>query len=187
MTGIGTWLALAAVSPLVLAAGPVLKLYPDRFFHGEPQVWQAETADTKSKAVPGSIKAEGRWLVCSEKQFQGNCTELEGDYPVDAGLGLHFTVRSLRALPAGDGAGRVAQGVQPGGASLTGVASRYWPAPTYGSERVLACPKGAPSPNCAHDSAEDLCRRAGYRQAKHWQLQDEGGRLYLADVLCVTG
>jgi hypothetical protein len=93
-------------------------------------------------------------------------------------------VRSLRQLPPGQGAGKPTAGVQPAGASVAGVASRYWPAPRYGHERILACPDGKPSFNCAHDTAEDMCRRAGYRVVRYWQLQTVDSRVYLADILC---
>jgi hypothetical protein len=75
--------------------------------------------------------------------------------------------------------------VVPGGPSLTGMASRYWPAPTYGGARVRACPDGKASLDCAHDTAEALCRRAGYRSVRYWQLQTVAGQTYLSDVLCV--
>jgi hypothetical protein len=134
--------------------------------------------------IPESLRISGRWEVCNDEDFKGRCIEIDRDYAVDASLGGGFTVRSLRQLLPGGGAGKPTAGVIPGGPNLSGVGSRYWAAPTYGTERVLACPSGKPSLNCAHDTAEDLCRRAGYRVVRYWQLQTIENRVYLADILC---
>ena len=179
----GLALLLAAATPLP----PALTVHSERFFHGEAQALAAASDDLHMRFPVRSLRTSGGWQVCSEPRLKGDCVELEGDYPVEAGLGMRFSIRSLRPIPPGSGAGASAPTMAPGGASLAGLTSRYWPAPTYGSERVLACPTGEPSRNCAHDTAEDLCRRAGYRQAEHFQLEDVGGRLMLSDVLCVKG
>lgn len=78
---------------------------------------------------------------------------------------------------------------------MTGMAACFFPAPLYGNERVLACPagndekpgddRGSADKGCAKDTAEALCRRAGYKGAEHFALQPERGLYYLADVLCV--
>jgi hypothetical protein len=87
-------------------------------------------------------------------------------------------------LQPGGGAALPPPGATPGGPSLSGNLSRFFAAPTYGTERVLACPDGAPGAACAKKTAEDMCRRAGYRAADHFILQRERGLYYLADVLC---
>lgn len=173
---------LLAAAPV--AAAPQLTLFGERFYRGTAQAFTSETPQLSRAATPQSLKLNGRWEVCSEAGFKGRCIEIDRDYPVAAGLGGGFTVQSLRPLAAGGGAGTPVAGMIPGGTSIIGVASRYWPAPSYGSERVLACPSGKSNLNCAHDTAEDLCRRAGYRTIRYWQLQTVGTRVYLADILC---
>ncbi len=182
--------ALTAAAPPVPISSPPkpsLSLYPERFYRGPPMLLTSPIDRIAMEEVPRSIKTVGRWQICSQPQLRGDCIEVEGNYPVEAGLGVKFAVLSARPVGVGIGAGVTAPGTMPGGVTLGGIASRYWPAPTYGEERVVACPDTKASNNCAHDSAEDLCRRAGYRRAEHWQLENIGGRLMLADVLCVKG
>ena len=164
---------------------PQLTLYVDRFYRGDVQSFGAAQPQLPQTLTPQSLKISGRWEACSEPRFKGRCIEIDRDYPVAVGLDANFRVASLRPLAAGAGAGKPAVSVSPGGTSIIGVASAYWPAPTYGSERVLACPSGKTSLNCARETAEDLCRRAGYRALRYWQLQTVDERVYLADVLCI--
>ena len=174
----GLWLAAGAV------AAPQLTLFSERFYRGDGQSFTAAQPRLPRAVAPQSLTITGRWELCSEAAFKGRCIEIDRDYPVSAGLDSGFKVNSLRPLAPGEGAGKPAAGVTPGGTSIIGVASAYWPAPTYGSERVLACPSGKANLNCAHDTAEALCRRAGYRALRYWQLQTVGTRVYLADILC---
>ena len=178
-------LALAALLLPAATPPPQLTLFADRFYRGSQQTFATDQRRIDQAIEPQSLTIIGRWLVCDEADFAGKCLQVDRDYPVAAGLGPGFRVRSLRRLAPGDGAGEPAAGVVPGGASLTGMASRYWAAPTYGSTRVRACPDGKPSLDCAHDTAEALCRRAGYRSVRYWQLQTVAGQAYLADILCV--
>ena len=179
----------ALILTLLLAASaadaPSLTLYTDRFYRGDGQNFGVAQPQLPQTLTPQSLKISGRWEVCSEARFKGRCIQIDRDYPVAAGLDPSFRVTSLRPLAAGAGAGKPAVSVSPGGTSIIGVASAYWPAPTYGSERVLACPSGKTSLNCARETAEDLCRRAGYRALRYWQLQTVDERVYLADVLCI--
>lgn len=175
----------AAEQKPVGATAPQLSIFGDRFYRGDTKVFAADEGDIRLGFAPRSIKAVGRWLVCSEVRFGGRCMEINRDYPVDAGLGMEFNIRSLRLLAEGSGAGRPAPNVAPDGASMTGMAAKFFPAPHYGVERALACVNGDPDMKCAADTATDLCRRAGYRSAEHFGLQAERGLYYLADVLCV--
>ena len=166
-------------------APEALTLFSDRFFRGETLVYAQDEGDIRPAFAPRSVRSVGRWLVCSEPRFRGRCVEIAKDYPIDTGLGINFNIRSLRALATGTGAGRPPPDVPPDGASMTGMSSRFFPAPAFGRERALACPDGAPEMRCARETAQDLCRRAGYREARHFVLQAERGLYYLADVLCV--
>lgn len=174
----------AAAAPAADAA-PQISFFGDRFYRGQVQHFTADQPRIDPAIVPQSVRIIGRWEVCSEADFDGKCLEIDRDYPVAAGLDGGFRLQSLRRLAAGAGAGTPVAGVLPGGDNLTGIESRYWTAPTYGNERVLACPDGKANLNCAHDTAENLCRRAGYRQVRYWQLQTIAGKAYLADILCV--
>jgi hypothetical protein len=176
--------ATAATSPPSPPAAPSLTFFADRFYRGAQQSFTHDEGDIRTDFTPRSVRARGRWLVCSDSRFRGRCIELDTDYPVDAALGLSFNIRSLRSIEAGRGAAHPAPGLEPGGPSLAGLQSRYFTAPLYGTERALACPDGAPSMDCAKETAQDLCRRAGYRQAAHFTLDRQRGLYYLADVLC---
>ncbi len=183
----GVVLALAlgaAADPAPQSLTPTLTVFAEHFYRGKAIAFGQDEGDIRLEFPPGSVKAQGRWLVCSEPRFKGRCIELENDYPVEASLGLNFRVRSLRGVQLGAGAGRPAPGMVPGGPSLAGSSARFFASPNYGSERALACPDGAASMSCAKRTAEDLCRRAGYRAAEHFTLQSERGLYYLADVLC---
>lgn len=180
MVGVG-----AAVTLLAATAPPQLTLFADRFYRGAPRSFATDQRAIDPAIEPQSLTITGRWQVCDEAGYGGKCLDIDRNYPVAAALGPGFRIRSLRRLAPGDGAGEPVAGVVPGGPSLTGMASRYWPAPTYGTARVRACPDGKPSLDCAHDTAEALCRRAGFRNVRHWQLQTVGAQVYLSDVLCV--
>ena len=181
---------LVAVTMIAATLPPQLTVYADRFYRGRPQAFTTDQRRIVPAIVPQSLTITGRWQICDDEDFSGTCLDIDRDYPVAAALGPNFRVRSLRRQSADDGAGEPAAGVVPGGDSLIGTASRYWPAPTYGSARVRACPDGKrldgrPGLDCAHDTAEALCRRAGYRSVRYWQLQTVTGRAYLSDILCV--
>lgn len=179
-------LALATTLAAAPAAAPTLGLYPERFYRGTPETVTADRPDLALKFRPASVRTVGRWQVCSEPEYQGHCIDLARDHPVEAGLGQNFAIRSVRLLAEGSGANDPAPGVLPGGPSLAGTRTRYFPRPLYGSERVLACPAKVDDGGmgCAKDTAGDLCRRAGYRRLEHLALEDVGGRMFLADVLC---
>lgn len=167
------------------APPPALTFFSDRFYRGQAKVYTLDEGDIRTAFEPRSVRSQGRWLVCSEPRFKGRCVEIDRDFPIDTGMGLNFNIRSLRPMAEGTGAARPPPDVPPGGASLAGVSSRFFPAPAFGTERTLACPSGAPSKSCAKATAEDVCRRAGYREAQHFVLQSVRGLYYLADLLCV--
>ena len=180
-------LLLALLGAAVPGDRGTLTFFAERFYRGANKAFVDDQGDIRLGFAPRSIRAEGRWLVCSDTGFRGRCVELDSDYPVDAGIGISFNIRSLKGLAAGSGAGHPAPGVMPGGPSLIGAAAQFFAKPTYGKERALACPGGGGSMDCARETAADLCRRAGYREVRHFSLQTERGLNYLADVLCVKG
>lgn len=178
-------LLLAVVQPAARPASPpTLTLFAQPFYRGNSVTYTMDEGDVRPGFGPHSVKAVGRWLVCSEPRFKGRCIELAADYPVDAALGLNFNIRSVRGLQAGSGAAMPPPGVAPGGPSLAGTNARFFAAPRFDGERALACPTGAPEVRCAKRTAEDLCRRAGYRNATNFILESERGLYYLADLLC---
>ena len=74
----------------------------------------------------------------------------------------------------------------PGRRSLRGMAAEFYPAPAQRGGRVLACPTGSATANCAAVSADRFCRSVGWNGARSQSLQSEGRRVYLADVLCAN-
>lgn len=177
-------LMLAAATVAPPKPPPTLTLFAQPFFRGNSVTYAMDEGDVRPGFTPHSVKAGCRWLVCSEPRFKGRCIELAADYPVDAALGLNFNIRSVRGLQPGSGAAMPPPGVAPEGPSLAGSSARFFAAPRFGGERALACPNGAPEVRCARRTAEDLCRRAGYRKATNFILESERGLYYLADLLC---
>ena len=57
--------------------------------------------------------------------------------------------------------------------------------PSTGNYRVLACPQGSATANCAARAADNWCRSIGWNGSAREHMETVGGRVYLADVLCV--
>ena len=50
---------------------------------------------------------------------------------------------------------------------------------------MLACARGAATANCAAQTADNWCRSIGWNGSAREHMETVGGRVYLADVLCV--
>lgn len=122
--------------------------------------------------TPGS-----QWELCSGSTFTG-CRQYSRSTPA-----MIMTVRSVRPvaaiLPSSTTA---AGGAAVGGRSLRGMASEYFVAPEQGGNRVEVQPGTGETMT---QRATEFCRARGWRSSAHERLQSAGGRVYLADVLCV--
>ena len=124
-----------------------------------------------------SVPPGTAWDLCSGKTYTG-CREYK-----ETDAAMIMTVRSARPvaaiLPASP---EVRAGVARPGQSLRGVASEYFVAPGEGDSRIEVQPGTA---EAMSQRANIFCRARGWRSSAHGRLQTVGGRVYLADVLCV--
>lgn len=121
----------------------------------------------------------GRWELCERINYRGNCQIIESDRPILGRPLRGLMVQSMRPLgwnPPGGEPGR--------NPSLRGMAAEFYPAPARGGYRVLACPNGNPSSNCAARTANDFCVAMGWRRSVRQMMETVRREVYLADVLC---
>ncbi len=116
-----------------------------------------------------SIRLSGRWEICSDPDFRGRCRVLNNSDRRLSEIRMNDNISSMRPL------------YNRGGSRFGGWAGRshflagtdvvFYPAPTgRRGNRVLS----------RRVSANDYCRRQGYRRAVY---SNHSGR-YLTDVLC---
>lgn len=119
------------------------------------------------------IPSGTQWELCTGNKFSG-CRQFNKSTPA-----MVMTVRSARpvaaVLPA------AAATLAPG-QSLRGVASEYFVGPDEGGNRVEV---QAGTAEAGSRRAHEFCRSRGWRSSAHERLQTVGGRVFLADVLCV--
>lgn len=187
------WALLAAV----VIAAPALAsvtVYRDPGFRGPAVAVERANANLGLRFPVSSVRvARGEWELCSEPNFRGRCLLVaQNTANLRATYGWAGPLQSVR--PRNDGPPPF--GPPPGGGgggrseTLRGMASQFWPAPRTGGDgtvgsRVLACPRGSATANCASENANSFCRRQGWTRQAYNRMETEAGRNYLADVLCV--
>jgi hypothetical protein len=72
----------------------------------------------------------------------------------------------------------------PAGTSLRGISGEYFPAPGRNGYRILSCPNGGSTANCAAQTANNYCKSLGYGGSASQTQETVNRRVYLADVLC---
>ena len=180
-----TWMAalaaLAALLPVQAYAQATgeITLYSKGHFKGArkvvagPRQYIEPPFVVKSVTIPPGTE----WELCSGNTYSG-CRQLSQSVPA-----MVMTVRSARpvasVLPS-VGAAPAAGTFR--GQSLRGIASEYFVAPEQGGNRVEVVPGTA---EAMTRRAGEFCRSRGWRTSVHERLQTVGGRIYLADVLCV--
>lgn len=133
--------------------------------------WQIKSIRVKS----------GSWQLCEKRNYGGTCRVVARDTPQFSSSRSGITVQSMRPL-VGPSLG---QPLVPGNnRSLRGMAAEFYPQPARNGYRVLACPSGNATANCAAQSAERFCSAMGWRRASRQALETVRERVYLADVLC---
>jgi hypothetical protein len=116
------------------------------------------------------------WELCSGNSFTG-CREISKSEP-----SILVSVRSARPVAPVLTSTPTTAGEAPlSDAHLRGIASEFFVTPAAGGKRI-AVPEG--SAEAMTRSADDFCRRSGWRSSFYARLQDVGGTTYLADVLC---
>lgn len=126
----------------------------------------------------------GRWQMCERTNYRGDCRTIDADRPVLGTPLRGITVQSMRPI-GGSGGGW--GGNEPGrNPSLRGMASEFYPAPARGGYRVLACPTGSATANCAQRNANQFCTTMGWRRSARQTMETVRQRVYLADVVCTN-
>lgn len=150
-------------------AGPAVNVRSDKPNMG--LAWRVNSIRVRS----------GEWQLCERTNFRGNCRTFTADNPRILLL-RGIIVQSMRPTnrPAPDP-------LEPGNnPSLRGMGSQFYSEPARGGYRVLACPSGGGSANCAKDTAETFCKAMGWRTSLRQTMQTVNRRIYLADVLCAN-
>lgn len=171
--------ALAA-TPAAAQSGGEARLYARGNFAGPAVV----IAGPRQGIGPITVKsvhipAGSAWELCSGRTFTG-CERFTEPDPA-----MVMTVRSVRpvAPPIAENVTVPVQaGVLGSGATLRGLASEFFVMPDVAGTRVEVS-AGAGD---ASRVAIEFCRSRGWRTSAHERVQTVGGRILLADVLCVN-
>jgi hypothetical protein len=186
-------IARTTLSAVLLAAGVAAPaaaqptgatIYRDPNFSG-PAVAVAGAEPNLALRFPVySIRVQrGSWELCPERNFRGRCLVVDRTTPdLRRAYGWGGALQSMRPADSWGGGG---SGGAPGGQSLRGMASEFYPAPRLGGGRVEACPRSSATAACAADTADRFCRTAGWNGSARQLMETVNRRVYLADVLCV--
>jgi hypothetical protein len=88
---------------LAMQAGAQVTLFSGHDFHGrqfraDGTVWNLDPTGFNDKAS-SAIVDHGRWLVCEDARFRGNCVTLgPGRYPSLGEMGLNNRISSIRPV-----------------------------------------------------------------------------------------
>lgn len=182
-TLIAGWAALAALLPIEAYAQGTgeVTLYAKGHFKGVRRAISGPRQHIDPPFVVRSVMLPPgtQWELCSGSTFSG-CRQVSQSVPA-----MIMTVRSVRPVAAlltasEMPAGQSARGIP--GQSLRGLASEYFVTPETGGSRVEVQPGTG---EAMTRRAGEFCRSRGWRTSAHERLQTVGGRVYLADVLCV--
>lgn len=154
------------------AGGLEAIIHRDTFFNGPFQSVTTSRPDLNLGWEVRSIRVRsGEWQICTGRNFMGRCTTIDRDTPT-----LNPQFRSVQSMRPTGGWGT---GV---GQSLRGVASEFFPAPRRNGQRIEC--QGRSNSSCARQAANQFCRSVGWLVARTQGIETEGGRSYVADVLC---
>lgn len=162
---------------------PEATIYRDAAYRG-PAVFIGEEKPDLGLAWPvNSIRvASGRWELCERTRFRGNCRTVERDTPMLNNVLRGLTIQSIR--PVGTGGGWNPN-PPANGQVARGNFAEFHTQPATGNFRVPACSSGSATAACAARTADNWCRSIGWNGSAREHMENIGGRVYLADVLCV--
>ncbi|WP_448582035.1 beta/gamma crystallin-related protein [Thermaurantiacus sp.] len=209
-TSLAILLALVGAS----AAANEATIYRDRGFSGPAMAARDAKPDLRLAWPVNSVRiVSGTWELCPERGYRGRCITVNRSSPnLAASHGWSGQVGSMRPLGGSGwggsggsggsgwggsggsggsgwgGSGGSGGGLMPSdNRSLRGSASEYFPSPANRGYRVEACPGSSVTFQCAQRNADNFCRGSGWNRAAHQRPETIRGRVYLADVLCVSG
>jgi hypothetical protein len=160
-------------------------IYRDLNFQG-PAVFVGEAKPSLGLAWPvRSIRVRtGLWELCARTRYRSPCARVSAD---EADLRrvsrLLYAVQSMRPL-GGPSIQPPVQPDPPAGTSLRGMSAEFFPAPGRNGYRILSCPNGGSTANCAAQTADNYCKSIGYGGSASQTQETVYSRVYLADVLC---
>lgn len=191
MRAVQTFRLVMAMAAATQAAMPVMAqqaeatIYRDSNFRGPAVFVDRANPNLGLRFQVQSIRvASGSWELCPQPNFRGNCLTVgQSTSNLQRAYGWRGQLQSMRPVR---GDGPPPMGPPPGGGNgvLQGMASEFHRAPQAGRGRVLACERGAATPDCAMESANRFCRSIGWTRSRHALMETVGNRIYLADVLC---
>ncbi|MBB6426539.1 beta/gamma crystallin-related protein [Sphingopyxis sp. JAI128] len=156
-------------------------IYRDAGYRG-PAVFISEEKPNLGLSWPvNSIRVpHGHWELCEKTRYRGRCRTVERDTPMLNNVLRGVTVQSMR--PTGGGAN---PGLPANDQVARGNFAEFHTQPSDRNNRVLACPRGSATANCAAQTADNWCRSIGWNGSAREHMETVSGRVYLADVLCV--
>jgi hypothetical protein len=89
-------------------AGPSITLYDLPNYQGASRSYDRSVdnrADLGLNDRAQSARVAGRWQICQDANFRGRCTEVSGDVPNLATIGMTAAISSFQSLDRGDNYG----------------------------------------------------------------------------------
>lgn len=162
---------------------PEATIYRDAGYRG-PAVFIDEAKPNLGLAWPvNSVRVtNGQWQLCERTRYRGNCRTVDRDTPMLNNILRGLTIQSIR--PVG-GSGGWNPNPPANDQVARGNFAEFHTQPSTGNYRVLACTQGSATANCAARAADNWCRSIGWIGSAREHMETVGGRVYLADVLCV--
>lgn len=173
---------LSQTKPAPLPAGmPEATIYRDAGYRGPAVAISYEQPNLGLTWRVNSIRVKsGRWQLCEQSYYRGNCRTVERDTPLLGLPGRGMAVQSVREI----GGGYVPAPIGDGGPSLRGIAAQFYTQPSEYGQRVLACTTGSATSRCAAQTADRFCKNMGWTASANERLETVNRQVYLADVLC---
>ena len=161
---------------------PEAIIYRDQNYAGPAVAIQRDEVDLGLAWQVRSIRINrGIWQICTGRNFSGKCDTLTASV---SNIARNYRgVVSMRPVYTGGPYPPTRPEPQQ---SLRGMGAEFFPAPRQNGQRILACPGGGSTANCAARTADNFCRQTGWNGAKSEAMQTETRRVYLADVLCTN-
>ena len=157
-------------------------VYRDAAFNGPAvTVTRSQSNMGLSWRVQSVRVRSGRWELCEQPNYRGDCWTVDRDTSMFGPAFKGRRVQSMRPIGGSGGSGSMEPGRNP---SLRGMAAQFYPAPARNGYRLLACPYGNPTSNCAERSANEFCAAMGWRRSARQAMETVRRQVYLADVLC---
>lgn len=175
----GVWAQTDKMAPIGQGEATI---YRDIGFQG-PAVFVGEAKENLGLSWPvRSIRVRsGTWELCARTRYRSPCAKVSADESDLRRVSRFlYAVQSMRPL----GYAPPVQPDPPAGTSLRGMSGEFFPAPGRNGYRILSCPNGGSTANCAAQTADNYCKSLGYGGSASQTQETVARRVYLADVLC---